>query len=86
MYCSKKCRLADAARRRKELEEQIRGTPVRLKVLKPVDVYVSMRPEVGKIYDGLLYKSISRDADTLVIPEIGKLGLIVRKDEVEIVG
>lgn len=85
MYCSKKCRLADAARRRKELEEQIRGTPVRLKVLKPVDVYVSMRPEVGKIYDGLLYKSISRDADTLVIPEIGKLGLIVRKDEVEIV-
>lgn len=85
MYCSKNCRLADAARRRKELEEQIRGTPVRLKVLQRIDVYDSMRPEVGKIYDGLLYKSISRDADTLVIPEIGKLGLVVRKDEVEIV-
>lgn len=85
MYCSKNCRLADAARRRKGLEEQIRGTPVRLKVLQRIDVYDSMRPEVGKIYDGLLYKSISWAADTLVIPEIGKLGLVVRKDEVEIV-
>lgn len=60
-----------------------RGERVLLLIRKEIEVFPQLRPVVGKVYEGRRYW-MDRHA-TLVIPEIGKLGLVVRQDEVTVV-
>lgn len=84
-YCS------DACREQKKAElgfgqfarKEERGDRVLLRVKKEIDVVPALRPQVGKVYEGRRYWMDNHA--TLVIPEIGKFGLIVRQDEVAVV-
>lgn len=86
LYCSKDCQMKDARRRINEAQEERRkGTPVKIKVTKVLDVYENLRPTVGQVYDGYVFRD-GRYGETMIIPSIGKYGLIIRKSEAEIIG
>lgn len=83
LYCGRECRIKagnDQRQKKREEMEQIgtEGKQIRLRVTRPVGVYPELMPKVGQIYDGIC------KGQTLIIPEIGRHGLIVYEDEVEI--
>lgn len=86
-FCSKECmgmHNLGKSQNRKAAETQMKREPVKLLVVRPVPVRVEMMPTVGKIYEGLA--CWGKNCVTYVIPEIGKYGLVVRENEVRVVG
>lgn len=84
-YCSQACR----EQKKTEIgssqfeQKKDRGDRVLLRIRKEIEVFPELRPQVGKVYEGRRYWL--ENHATLVIPEIGKFGLIVRQDEVTVV-
>lgn len=83
--CSQECRALRRGRQSVEKNRE-RAQAVLVKVVKEIPVYGSMRPQVGAIYPELWYPERVDCGGVLVIPKIGRYGLIVRRDEAEIVG
>lgn len=88
-YCSVPCKQAgmkisqEATRARQADGTDDRGETVLVLIVRPVAVKREMAPKVGQIYAAVRYRGFG--PETIVIPEIGKYGLIVRKDEVKII-
>ena len=83
LYCGPECRVKAGYEQRLKKQEEMGedwnvGKAIRLRVIRPIGVYPELMPKVGKIYDGVC------KGQTLIIPEIGRHGLIVYQDEVEI--
>lgn len=84
-FCSRGC----AAKHNKEGKRktgpanQLRQKEVLIMVVKEIPVKLEMRPKVGKCY--LAKECWGQTGRVMIIPEIGRLGLIVREDEAKIV-
>lgn len=88
-YCSEVCKrkgmaryVAEVPKRKAESKEE-RGEVILVMITGIVPVKREMMPKVGQVYAAVRYCGCG--PETVVIPEIGKFGLIVRPGEYRVV-
>lgn len=82
-FCCRMCARHYGLAHKKPEKNQLQSRDVLLMVVKEIPVSPPMRPRVGKIYEARECKG--QGGTVYIIPEIGRLGLIVRVDEAKVI-
>lgn len=82
-YCSDTCRQIAYEQNKKTQRMRDQGEDLLVMIMQDIPVNREMRPRVGKIYFAKRYTQYG--SSTVIIPEIGKLGLVIRTGEYKII-
>lgn len=82
-YCSDTCRQMAYEQNKKTQRMRDQGEDLLVMIMQDIPVNREMRPRVGKIYFAKRYTLYG--SSTVIIPEIGKFGLVIRTGEYKII-
>ena len=82
-YCSETCRQIACEQNKKTQRMRNQGEDLLVMIMQDIPVNREMRPRVGKIYFAKRYAQ--HGSSTVIIPEIGKFGLVIRTGEYKII-